>query len=186
MKPSSPTRLRRMRATRYSIRTVIPGRFSVTYSSTRSLTSVSSCSGVRSRNAAPWRRRAFSSTQWVSVPLMFGASSAFWRGAALTIYCKKYPNGQFWYFSNRVGLMRSPRPSSFSSSSVFSTRCSAPAVSAARRTASYPGASAGFASSTARTAAPAAASSAPGCWLSSPSTSSAAAGAAASWAAVGA
>lgn len=89
MNPSSPTRLRRMRPTRYFIRSVMPGRLAAVYSSTRSLTSVSNSSGVRSLNASPWRRRAFSSTQWVSVPLMLGASSAFWRGVAFKMYCKK-------------------------------------------------------------------------------------------------
>ena len=78
-----------MRSTKYCMRTVAPGKLAVTYSSTRLSTRACKSSGVRSLKAAPWRRRAFSSTQWVSVPLMLGASSAFWRGAAFKMYCKK-------------------------------------------------------------------------------------------------
>ena len=39
--------------------------------------------------ALPSRRRACSNTQWVSVPLILGASSAFWRGRAPNTYCIK-------------------------------------------------------------------------------------------------
>ena len=176
IKPSSPTRLRRIRSSRYCIRTPPPGRLFWTYSSTSCCTRLSSSSAPRPVKASPWRDSACSRTQWVNVPLMLGASSAFCRGLAPSTNCMKYPKGHSAYRSNRVGLMCSCGPSSFSSAC---RSCTAAGVrSAARRSAASPGAAD---SCPHRSRACSTAARAPVfCCHSPPSRSSAAAGVAAS------